>query len=148
AAGSREGRGLVFTRGYLTFQTELYANSLDVEQHKTLASWLSRDRKVGVIEASSNAQLLTYITKGKLRTANKEKLCPVTYRSFPAMESAMDHGEIDAVLIDDTFIDEDFTTHHHDWRRIDDFVTEAASGFQEYRQKFLMSQGPKERVAI
>jgi hypothetical protein len=138
AAAAREGSGLRFTRGYLKYQSRLYVHSGDAS---TIGEWIARSRKVGVIEASSNQILLNEIKL--LHDPEKGspcRICPMTYSSSPGLEAAMDRGELDGVLLDDTFVES-----HAGWKPLDISGEEVA--WQNYVKHFLGYRG-REEIAV
>jgi ABC-type amino acid transport substrate-binding protein len=104
-ASARQRGGIVFTEPYLYYDTKVYTRSTDASVAPTLSSWLTKTRSVGVIQGSTNEQLLMSL-QHTLPEAQRKYLVPQTVPSFPALESAMDAGEVDGVIIDDTFVNE------------------------------------------
>jgi ABC-type amino acid transport substrate-binding protein len=148
AASFRERTGILFTPGYLKYETHLYGHALDaVAAHFEMQSWLSTKREVGVIESSTNEYLLDQLCLRDLlcddSTPKKKgldvRLHKHTFSSFPAMEHAMDRGEVDGVIIDETFVD------HDDWKVLGGIQTTAA--WKYYIENYLGTPGG-EKVAI
>jgi ABC-type amino acid transport substrate-binding protein len=104
-AVERQRGGISFTKGYLRYDTKLYAHSSDSQTPPTLAVWLARQRRIGVIQDSTNEQLLSDL-KASLPRSKMRNVVSVVVPSFPALESAMDVGDVDGVLIDSTFVNE------------------------------------------
>jgi ABC-type amino acid transport substrate-binding protein len=114
-AAARERAGIVFTDGYLNYQTKLYAHKTDLTGRPALLStWLTKDRVVGVIASSTNAYLLDHL----LQEDHKNNIKEITYTSYPALESAMERGELDGIIIDDTFV----SNSHTDWVSLPDLA--------------------------
>jgi ABC-type amino acid transport substrate-binding protein len=142
AASYRETGGIRFTPGYLHYESRLYGHAPDVfAAHSDLRSWLSTVREIGVIEHSTNEYLLDHLKEDPvLRSWGVAKrIHGHSFPSFPAMEHAMDRGEVDGVLIDETFVD------HDDWKPLNGVQTTQA--WKEYLKDYLGTPGG-ERVAI
>jgi hypothetical protein len=126
-AKQREAGGIRFTPGYLSFQSRLYVHPGDKDH---LSLWRDRMRRVGVIKDSTNEQLLDSLIKNPrlIRQPVTFALQKETFDSFPALETAMDNGEIDAVLVDETFV-----TNPH-WVSVDDLYHTKAwnADYQRY----------------
>ncbi|HZT32563.1 MAG TPA: transporter substrate-binding domain-containing protein [Bryobacteraceae bacterium] len=99
-ARGRERSGVTFTRGYFPYQTEIYTIADIASPHVTLSSWLTRRRTIGVIENSTNDWLAGCLTQAY----GKETVTTLRFPSYPALESAMDRGDIDGLIIDGTFV--------------------------------------------
>jgi ABC-type amino acid transport substrate-binding protein len=138
-ATARERGGVLFTSGYLSYNTELYTRLSDAPASRSLEDWLSKDRVVGVIQGSSNEDLLDRYENWLLESNSKleSHLFKVTYPSFPALESAMETGLIDGVLIDNTFVREP------DWVALSGL--KASKAWNEYIDQFI---GTKEHEEI
>lgn len=95
-AKERENDAVVFTDGYYDFVTELYAHS--VQPGETLTDWLTVDRRMGVIDNSTNHWLATLLTAEE---PFQNKLSVVAFASFPALQSAFERRQVDGILIDD-----------------------------------------------
>jgi ABC-type amino acid transport substrate-binding protein len=122
-AGERERSGLRFTSGYFPIETEIYGHAQDVATRSlNLSQWLTRDRSVGAISGSTNAYVLDKLIKevGSSAAGRPPFLSKVEFDSFPSMEAAMDKGEIDGVIIDDSFV------QRKDWVRISGLKDKAA----------------------
>jgi|HubBroStandDraft_6_1064221.scaffolds.fasta_scaffold02764_2 ABC-type amino acid transport substrate-binding protein len=128
AADAREKGGIRFTRGYLNYQTRLYIHRAEAIPHAMdMKHWLAMDRTIGVIDQSSNQSLLAFIRQSTGSTRVHE----ASFSSFPALEEAMDRGEIDAVLIDETFVT------HKEWAPLTDLDKSMPAAWQEYTARFL-----------
>lgn len=142
AATAREKSGILFTPGYLHYKSQIFGHAADVlAVHSDLRSWLASPRKIGVIESSTNEELLNRLMedadlKKRKLTGNLEKQ---GFSSFPAMEHAMDRGELDANLIDETFVE------HDDWKPLD---IRGTSAWQNYVSSYLGRRYPDEQVGI
>jgi ABC-type amino acid transport substrate-binding protein len=99
-AKKREHGPILFTDGYYTFETRLYARKEAGEQR--ISEWATKKQKIGVISKSSNYWLATLLGR---EIVLKNQLTIVTFDTFPALESAFERGEIDAVLLDDVLGD-------------------------------------------
>jgi ABC-type amino acid transport substrate-binding protein len=151
ASEGRQGRGITFTKGYLNFQSRIYTRSTDVKgkQLSSIDAWLTRDRWVGAIADSSNERLLDEIIAGRLKDKKHGHIIKPTqqYRTFPALESAMDRGEIDGILIDETFFGD-----HDQWMPLADLRQSEPQAWKEYVRKFVglsfLSPDGKEQFAI
>jgi ABC-type amino acid transport substrate-binding protein len=142
AATAREKSGILFTTGYLNYSSHIFGHAADVlTAHSDLRSWLSSPRKIGVIESSTNEYLLNQLMKDRDLKKLKltERLERHAFSSFPAMEHAMDRGELDAVLIDETFVE------HDDWKPIGGL--RGTSAWEDYRKSYL-GRYQDEQVAI
>jgi ABC-type amino acid transport substrate-binding protein len=142
-ASARERSGVVFTDGYLNYQTKLYANRMDLEGvPKRLNSWLNKERVVGVIEHSTNETLLDAL----IATDGTGRLNKLTFPSYPALESAMEQGIVDGLIVDDTFVSDNRT----DWVSLDDL--NATKAWQKYMLEFIgrqfTSRSGAEQIAI
>ena len=139
-AVARERGGIVFTNGYLPYSTKLYTRAADAPKPPDFSHWLTKDRIIGVIQASTNetllAELQTYLKKHNATQARYLK--EYSFPSFPALESAMDSGEIDGVLIDSTFVNEP------DWVPLDGINKEV---WANYLTKYIGGEGGEE-IAI
>lgn len=113
AADAREGSGIRFTNGYLSFKSHLFIHAGDVFPDKLLRNWLIHDRAIGVIDDSSNQALLAEIIKAHNPAGSQWKIVPRTFASFPGVEAAMDRGEIDGAIVDDTFV-----VGHDEWKLV------------------------------
>jgi ABC-type amino acid transport substrate-binding protein len=141
-ATARERSGLRFTHGYVTFHTQLYGHSTDVEPSQTrIIEWLSRDRDIGVIRGSTNEYVLDRLIDeyAPQKTHHLSVFHKKPFDSFPAMEAAMDRGELDGVIIDDVFVERsDWApvpglTRTYAWRRYKaDFLHTSEDGEEEY----------------
>jgi ABC-type amino acid transport substrate-binding protein len=143
SAEARERGGIVFTDGYLTYETKLYVNRMDVANHSSsLSTWLGKERFVGVIDGSTNEDLLDRL----IELDFKKRLVKQVYPSFPAVENAMERGDIDGLIIDDTFVKPDRT----DWLSLPDLANTQAWG--SYQTKYIgrrhASISSAEQIAI
>jgi ABC-type amino acid transport substrate-binding protein len=141
AATAREKSGILFTPGYLYYNSHIFGHAADVlAVHSDLRSWLSSPRKIGVIESSTNEYLLNQLLEDADLKKRKlaERLERKPFSSFPAMEHAMDRGELDAVLIDETFVE------HDDWKPLE---VRGTLAWQDYRDNYL-GRYQDEQVAI
>jgi len=142
AATDREKSGVLFTPGYLHYNSRIFGHAADVlAAHSDLRSWLASPRKIGVIEFSTNEELLKRLIqdpdlKKRKLAGNLEKK---GYPSFPAIEHAMDRGELDAILIDETFVE------HDDWKPLDGL--RGTWAWHDYEKNYL-GRYPDEQVAI
>ena len=142
AATDREKSGILFTPGYLHYHSQIFGHAADVLATRSdLRSWLASLRKIGVIESSTNEELLNRLKqdpdlKKRHLAENIEKY---RYSSFPAMEREMDRGGLDAILIDETFVE------HDDWKPLEGLHGTWAWG--DYRKNYL-GRYPDEQVAI
>jgi len=134
AGDAREGSGMYFTPGYLRFKSRLYIHQRDFGKGAGIQPWLTRDRKVGVIEASSSLALLEEIKKIYDTPKEFTKLEPIEFSSFPGMEAAMDRGVIDGMIVDDTFV-----SGHPDWNSLDLETLEKVA-WERYAKRFLGSR--------
>jgi hypothetical protein len=142
-AAARERAGILFTNGYLNYQTKLYAHKTDLaRQSLALSTWLSKDRVVGVIESSTNEYLLDHLKEEDF----KSKLHKLSFRSYPALESAMERGDLDGIIIDDSFVSKKQT----DWVSIPDLVK--TNAWRTYTSEYVGPQPdggpPVEQIAI
>lgn len=139
AAEAREGNGVHFTRGYLPYHTRIYVRRADLPfSSLTLINWLAKPRKIGIIENSSNQELLNDILASKSLAPYKDKLQSQPFASYPSMEDAMDRGEVDGILVDETFVD------HPDWEHLDR-LEDITDGWTKYVHDFL---GNRKQEAI
>jgi ABC-type amino acid transport substrate-binding protein len=105
SAGARESSGIKFSHGYFTFHTNLYIPPPNSRiEAPTIETWLGVPRKIGVIEASSNEVLLDDLIETQPTTGRPPRIKKFHYPSFPSLENALESGEVDGVLIDDTFM--------------------------------------------
>jgi hypothetical protein len=148
-AAARERAGIVFTDGYLNYQTKLYVHKTDlVRRPLALSNWLSKDRVVGVIESSTNEYLLDHLIEEDFKSTldKKSKLHKFPVRSYPALESAMERGDLDGIIIDDSFVSKKQT----DWVTIPDLVK--TNAWQTYTSEYVGPQpdggAPAEQIAI
>jgi ABC-type amino acid transport substrate-binding protein len=149
AARARQGSGIRFTSGYLQYRSRLYIHGGEsYVAGSGLSSWLTRDRKVGVIDASSNQALLHEIIlvhdAGKNEAAKREspRIDPrPPSLTFPALEAAMDRGEIDGVILDETFVNA-----HPDWLAVD-LKSEEPEAWKNYLAHFI-GERKKEEISI
>ena len=132
ALKSRAVRGIAFTRGYMSFRPLIYVHSGGLHNgRRTLDAWLDQDRVVAAIKGSSNEMLLDEIIaarkangrRGRMIKPNKE------FPTYPALENAMDHNEIDGILIDETFVD------HDDWTPLQALNQTEHEGYKSYVRK-------------
>jgi ABC-type amino acid transport substrate-binding protein len=145
ASVGREGRGISFTRPYLTFQSKIYVRTTDLKGGRSsLGMWLTRDRLVGAVSGSSNEFLLNEIIaqRKKNKTRPQIKKPDQTFRTYPALESAMDRGELDGILIDETFAD------HDDWTPLADLSQTEPKAYSSYIKTFVGSRFGTEQIAI
>lgn len=141
AATAREKSGILFTPGYLHYKSQIFGHAADVlTAHSDLRAWLATPRKIGVIESSTNAELLDrLLADSDLKKLNLAgKLEKYGFSSFPAMEHAMDRGELDGILIDETFVE------HDDWKPLD---VRGTSAWRNYLKTYL-GRYQDEQVAI
>jgi ABC-type amino acid transport substrate-binding protein len=132
AAAAREGSGLYFTPGYLWFNSRLYLHERDfTNPNSGIGPWLTRVRKVGVIESSSSLVLLQEIKKEYDSDSGPTRIEPKEYSSYPGLEAAMDRGEIDGMIVDDTFV-----SRHPDWKSFA-LKTLEPEAFARYAANFL-----------
>jgi hypothetical protein len=104
-ADAREGKGIQFTTGYLTYGSRLYKRPDRINERTTIEAWTRIPRKVGVIADSTNEVLLDkLIASGAFRDLSKSRP-PIG--SFPELERALDSGSVDGIIIDDTFVPKD-----------------------------------------
>jgi ABC-type amino acid transport substrate-binding protein len=142
-ADAREGKGIQFTTGYLTYRSKLYKRPEHIHERTTIAGWTRIPRKVGVIADSTNEELLDkLIASGNF--PNVSKGSPIS--SFPELEHALDSGAVDGVIIDDTFVPKD-----DDWVEVE--IPLDSSGWKAYLTDFLKisrnSETPiREQIAI
>jgi ABC-type amino acid transport substrate-binding protein len=141
AATFREKSGILFTPGYLHYSSRIFGHAADVLTAPDLHSWLRSPRRIGVIESSTNEYLLNQLMKdtGLKRQKLTEHLEKYVFPSFPAMEHAMDRGELDAILIDETFVE------HDDWKPLEGLRGTLA--WQDYVKNYL-GRYPNEQVSI
>ena len=149
AASARETGGISFIgAGYLPYRSHLYVDSSDARyQHLRINEWTKVPRRVGVIESSSNEILLDYIIEqvcekswwpGSTVAPTRDTRCPITkalYRDYPELDRAMDSGEIDGLLIDDTFVSGD------EWLKLDNIDQIAGRAWRRYQLNFLGYSG-------
>ena len=145
AATAREKSGILFTPGYLYYKSQIFGHAADVlAAHSDLRSWLASPRKIGVIESSTNEELLNRLLEDADLKKRKlvENIEKYGFPSFPAMEHAMDRGELDGVLIDETFVE------HDDWKTLGGLRDTLA--WQSYKKSYLgmYQAGTDEQVAI
>jgi ABC-type amino acid transport substrate-binding protein len=143
ATDSRETNGIRFTPGYLAFESRVYGHAADfVRGGANFRTWLKAKRTVGVIDSSTNETLLDELCKDRnpKHDCDGGPIVKVKFPSFPAMEHAMDLGEIDGVLIDETFVD------HTDWIPLDGLRAESA--WTRYINGYIGSTRGREEVAI
>lgn len=95
-AKKRQHGPIMFTDGYFTFETKLYARKETGEQE--LSRWARRKPKLGVISKSSNYWLATLLEREK---SLKNQITVVTFDTYPALEEAFDRGEVGGALLDD-----------------------------------------------
>ena len=100
-AKAREVNGIRFTSGYLPFRTRLYVPRSTSEDDATeIRAWLSGKRRVGVIGDSTNQQLLSRL----IDEFGQSRIDSHVFTSFPGLEAALDNGQIDGALVDDTLV--------------------------------------------
>jgi len=131
SAADRKRNGLVFTDGYLRYETRLYVDGADIANAHgpSFNGWLlGRERRIGVIKGSSNEKLLDLLSKDR---QYRSKLVKIAVDSYPELESAMDGGQVDGVLIDDTFV------NRQDWIALGGLKNTPA--WREYHAGFLGS---------
>ncbi len=147
AAEAREGDGIRFLSSYREFETRVYVNKADLADADTsLSRWLVHRRVVGVIENSSNdilmgKLLLRYCPSRRVLSGETCKLDRKPFSSFPSMDQAMDRGEIDGVLIDETFVD------RNEWQPLRSLRSSDPTPWKAYEQSFLGYQG-SEKLAF
>lgn len=142
ATDSRETNGIRFTPGYLAFESRLYGHAANfVGGGANLGSWLQSKRTVGVIEGSTNEDLLEELCKvlNPKHECDDGPLVKIKFPSFPPMEHAMDLGEIDGVLIDETFVD------HTDWIPLDGLHGPA---WNNYIKRYIGKTRGREEIGI
>ena len=130
-AADRKRNGLVFTDGYLRYETHLYVDRADIANAggPKLNGWLlARERRIGVIDQTSNEKLLDLLSKDP---RYRSRLVKVPVESYPELESAMDGGQVDGILIDDTFV------NRQDWIALQGLKDTPA--WSEYHHSFLGS---------
>jgi ABC-type amino acid transport substrate-binding protein len=142
-ADSREGKGILFTNGYLTYRSKLYKRPERVNERTTIAAWTRIPRKVGVIANSTNEEFLDrLIASGNFPDLSKSG----SISSFPELEHALDSGEVDGIIIDDTFVPQD-----DNWVAVE--IPKDSTAWKSYLNKFIRisnnSQTPaREQIAI
>lgn len=94
-AQGRERGDVKFTNGYFTDATEMLVK--ETWNCDDLTCFAKRKVKVGVIAETTNHWLANLLVKEE---NFKSRMQVVTVDSFPALESAMDHGDVDAIIID------------------------------------------------
>jgi ABC-type amino acid transport substrate-binding protein len=139
-AAEREGGGLRFTRGYYPVTTTLYGRpEIGQARQENLARWLDHARTIGVIANSTNEYVLDKLIAARIRAKTQFSPRKVEFDSFPLVETAMDKGEIDGVIVDDVFVTQ---TH---WR-----VIPGLAQTPEYRESYLRDfvKAKREEYAI
>jgi ABC-type amino acid transport substrate-binding protein len=137
-ADAREGKGIQFTTGYLTYRSKLYKRPERINERTTIAEWTRVPRKVGVIADSTNEELLDkLIASGTFRDLSKSSP-PIS--SFPELERALDNGAVDGIIIDDTFVPKD-----DNWVSVE--IPQDSSGWKAYLDEFIqISRDPRTRI--
>jgi ABC-type amino acid transport substrate-binding protein len=142
-AEERERSGLRFTSGYFPIETEIYGHAQDVGMSsQNLSQWLTRDRNVGAISGSTNAYVLDKLIKegGSSARGRTPSLAKEEFDSFPSMEAAMDKGEIDGVIIDDSFV------QRTDWVKISGLKGKDA--WRSYLSRYVHSNREEYAIAV
>lgn len=143
-ADAREGKGIQFTTGYLTYRSKLYKRPERINERATIAAWTRIPRKVGVIADSTNEELLDrLLASGAFRYLSKSSP-PIS--SFPELERALDSGAVDGIIIDDTFVPKD-----DNWIAVE--IPQDSKGWKAYLDEFIRiprnSRTPiREQIAI
>lgn len=93
-AKKREHGDIMFTDGYLTYETELLVDKN--ESCPDIVCLAGESKKIGVVENSTNEWLA-----GALKQERElDRLKIVPYRSFPDLENAFEKQDVDAVITD------------------------------------------------
>lgn len=106
-AVERENETILFTDGYCRFQSSLYAHTVKGEDD--LEQWAKANRKIGVIQNTTNHWLATALISDDLF---QTKLSIVAFPSFASLKSAFEKHTVDAVLIDSIL------GELHKWKRL------------------------------
>jgi hypothetical protein len=125
-ADAREGKGIKFSAGYLTYRSKLYKRPEHANERITLDTWMRIPRKVGVIADSTNEKLLDNL----IATDKLSNLSKCTVSSFPELEHVLDSGVVDGVIIDDTFVPRD-----DKWVALE--IPQTSKAWQAYVNKFI-----------
>lgn len=108
-AAARERGGIKFTAGYVLYHTGMWALRADVgSQPVVFHLWNRLPRTVGVIRDSTNDQFVSLL-------ARQARISVVRVSAYPDLEDALDSGRVDAIVIDDTFVQAEQRRH---WDRI------------------------------
>jgi ABC-type amino acid transport substrate-binding protein len=130
-ADAREGKGIRFTDGYLTYDSRLYKRPESVNDRTTIGAWMRVPRTIGVIADSTNEKLLdTLIGAGTFSTLSEKSKISVS--SFPELEHALDNGTVDGIIIDDTFVSQDDS-----WVTVD--IPRDSQAWKVYVQTFIFA---------
>ena len=147
AAKGRQKTNIDFSPGYLAYKSRLYVTAQSLRQSLTAQQWLSQHRIIGVIDNSSNSVLLDYLQASmcpKKSDDARHDACHIErkgYRSYPALEQAMNVGEVEGVVIDETFVQEEGWTPLEGLSRM--------PGFDKYLDEFIGSAfDRREQVAF
>jgi ABC-type amino acid transport substrate-binding protein len=147
AAKYRERGNIAFTPGYLTYETKLFVAPGSAKESTTVKEWLTQRRHIGVIANSSNSELLKYLILANCpekKVGMPPRECSIDqqpYRSYPAMEEAMNSGAIEGLLVDETFV------RGTDWVVLGGL--NELNGWKEYFDEFIGKRfGPMEQIAF
>jgi ABC-type amino acid transport substrate-binding protein len=107
-ATERENETILFTDGYCKFRTAVYAHALEGETN--LNQWARSNRKIGVIQNTTNHWLATALTSEE---PFQTKLSIVAFPSFASLKTAFERHTVDGVLVDNIL------GKLHEWKELD-----------------------------
>jgi ABC-type amino acid transport substrate-binding protein len=141
-AQERENDALIFTDGYCSFDSALYAHAAGEEQ---LGEWLKIDRQVGVIDNSTNHWLATLLAA---EFQFPDKLTIVAFPSFPALLSAFERREVDGVLVDDVLSEDLYESRNINAGRRDVYRVRGLDETPAWQAYLARLGAPREQFAI